>query len=160
VTDIPESPGVRFPPPTLFAAGFVLAWLLETRVARVRLVGGTASPLPLEVAGVLLGAAGLALVGWGLVTFRRARTGIYPTQSASRVVDAGPYRFTRNPMYVGMTLLYVGLALAANTAWPFVLLPAVLWALHALVIRREERYLRAAFGEAYDAYCRRVRRWL
>ena len=141
-------------------AGFAVAWLLETRVARIRLVGGSASTLPLEVVGMVLVALGMALAAWGMLVFVRARTAIYPNRPASRVVRHGPYRFTRNPMYVGMTAAYAGVALALNLGWPFVLLPLVLFALVRLVIRREERYLAQAFGADYDAYRARVRRWL
>jgi hypothetical protein len=76
------------------------------------------------------------------------------------VVTEGPYRFSRNPMYVGLSLLYVGIALWTHALWALPLLPLVLWGLWRRVIRREERYLAAAFGADYAAYTRRVRRWL
>lgn len=155
-----RSPGVRFPPPTVFVVGWLLGWLLEARVERFRLVGGSADRWPLVVAGTLLLAAGLLVIAWGLATFLRARTAIMPHHSASRLVTHGPYRFTRNPMYLGMTLLYLGLAVRANMGWPVLLLPVVLWTLHRLVISREERYLSSAFGAAYDDYRHRVRRWI
>ena len=105
-------------------------------------------------------AIGTWLFGWGLMTFFRSATGIMLQQSASTVVDAGPYRFSRNPMYVGLTVGYVGVALVINIAWPIVLLPLVLVAVTTAVIAREERYMLARFGPAYEAYCARVRRWL
>jgi protein-S-isoprenylcysteine O-methyltransferase Ste14 len=85
---------------------------------------------------------------------------VLPNRPASALATGGPYHFTRNPMYVGMALLYIGLALVLNTAWPLVFLPLVLLIIDAAVIRREERYLISAFGEEYRAYCSRVRRWL
>lgn len=103
---------------------------------------------------------GIALGGWGLLTFFRARTAIIPDRPASRLVVTGPYRFSRNPMYVALTVLYIGLSALTDSWWPLVFLPVVLTALWFLVIRREERYLAAAFSEEYAAYCRRVRRWL
>ena len=156
----PRSPGVRFPPPTVFVAGWLLGWLLESRVERFRLVGGSAGRGPLVIAGTLVLAAGLLVIAWGLLTFVRARTAIMPHHSASRLVTHGPYRFTRNPMYLGMTLLYLGLTIRANMGWPLLLLPVVLWVLYRLVISREERYLSSAFGTAYEEYRRRVRRWI
>jgi protein-S-isoprenylcysteine O-methyltransferase Ste14 len=153
-------PGVRFPPPLLFAAGFLAGWVVETRVTRLRLVADAAADGPLRWLGVLLLAAGLGLMFWGLVTFRRASTAVLPHRPASRLVIAGPYRFTRNPMYTGLTAAYGGLACLANVAWPLVLLPLVLVALVRLVVRREEAYLAHAFGAEYDAYRQRVRRWL
>ena len=83
-----------------------------------------------------------------------------PNQPASRLVTTGLYARSRNPMYVGLTLAYVGLALLTDRGWPLVFLLLVLVALHGLVIRREERYLSAAFPGEYAAYRQRVRRWL
>lgn len=70
------------------------------------------------------------------------------------------YRFTRNPMYLAFVMLYVGASLLMNSTWPFLLLPMVLVVLYLTVIRREERYLAAAFGPSYEAYRTQVRRWL
>jgi len=156
----PRSPGVRFPPPTIFVAGWLLGWLLEAKVLRLPLAGDGGPRWPLVAGGSALLLAGLVVIAAGLLTFFRARTAIMPHHAASRLVTHGPYRFTRNPMYVGMTLLYAGLALRANMGWPFLLLPLVLLTLVRFVIRREERYLASAFGAEYDAYRRRVRRWL
>ena len=156
----PRSPGVKFPPPTLFVAGWLLGWLLESRVVRLPLDGDDAPHWSLVVAGSTLLALGLIVIAAGLLTFFRARTAIMPHHAASRLVTHGPYRFTRNPMYLGMTLLYGGLAIRTNMTWPLLLLPLVLLALHRLVIRREERYLTSAFGAEYEDYRRRVRRWL
>lgn len=156
--DAPPHPGVRFPPPFLFAAGLFGGWALERRWP-LPLVSPARTGM-LEAIGVALVVLGLGLAFWGILTFRRARTAIIPNQPASHIVETGPYRFTRNPMYVGLTVAYLGGALVLNAAWPLALLPFVLAALVVLVIRREERYLTAAFGPDYDAYRRRVRRWL
>lgn len=76
------------------------------------------------------------------------------------MVTNGPYRFTRNPMYLGFTLLYLGAAFWVNTAWPVILLPLVLAVMHYGVIVREEAYLERVFAEEYRTYRQRVRRWL
>jgi protein-S-isoprenylcysteine O-methyltransferase Ste14 len=156
-----RGPGVRFPPPTLFVVGFLAGFLLDRRVTRLPLLR-MGEPLAAQHQYVALGlcAAGLAVAGWGMLTFLRARTAIIPDRPASRLVVSGPYRFSRNPMYVGLTSLYVGLSVLSDSWWPLVFLPVVLAALWFLVIRREERYLAAAFGEEYAAYRQRVRRWL
>ncbi|WP_331054806.1 isoprenylcysteine carboxylmethyltransferase family protein [Longimicrobium sp.] len=155
----PANPGVRFPPLLLFVAGLVAGWALDRYVVHLPLL-----PVGVQriagVAGPVLVVAGLAIILWGVLTFRRARTGIYPTQPASRIVYAGPYRFTRNPMYTGMLAAYLGGMLLARTAWPLLLLPAVLLLLQHFVISREERYLEAEFGAEYHEYRQRVRRWL
>lgn len=155
-----SNPGVRFPPPFLFLVGLGLAWLLETRVARIHLVGSSASPRPIQLIGLAILIAGLVLILWGLYTFARVRTGIIPMKPATRIVEHGPYRFSRNPMYAGMATAYFGGALMINSGWAFVMLPLVMAALYQLVIRREERYLSSAFPKEYEDYRSRVRRWL
>ena len=155
-----EHPGVRFPPPTLFIAGFGIAWLLEIHFRRIRIVSTGGNTAILEILGVTFWGLGIILMVWGLVTFAMARTAILPMRPASRIVDHGPYRFTRNPMYVGMSLAYIGGALVLNSVWVLVFFPVVIALLSTLVIAREERYLSSAFGEEYDNYRRRVRRWL
>jgi protein-S-isoprenylcysteine O-methyltransferase Ste14 len=155
----PSSSGVHFPPPLLYVAGFVLGLLLE-RAVRLRLIGGHGPRAVGMLGGWLAIAVGLGVMLWAIVTFMRARTAVLPNQPASRLVTTGLYARSRNPMYVGLTLAYVGLALLTNRGWPLVFLPLVLVTLHGLVIRREERYLSAAFPGEYAAYRQRVRRWL
>jgi len=151
--------GVSGPPPLLYVAGFVLGLPLE-RAVRLRLLGGDGRRPVGAVGGWLAIVVGLAVMLRAIVTFMRASTAVLPNQPASRLVTTGLYARSRNPMYVGLTLAYVGLALLTNRGWPLVFLPLVLVALHGLVIRREERYLSAAFPGEYAAYRQRVRRWL
>ncbi len=151
-------PGVRFPPPLLFIAGFLVGWWLDTRLEF--LIHGTGAGSIQLGLGFAMVAGGVLLMLWGITTFLRARTAVIPMSPARAIVVTGPYRFTRNPMYVGLTVAYAGIALLVNMAWPLVTLPAVLIALRYFVIAREERHLRQAFPDAYAAYCERVRRWL
>ena len=134
-----NSPGVRFPPPLLFVIGFCLGWLLHRFY-----------PMPLFPGG---GNAGAWLSGWGLIALALL-------QPAAAIVRSGPYRFSRNPMYVALTMLHLGLVLLTNMLWPLLLLPLALMVLQKAVIQREEHYLREAFGAPYEQYCREVRRWL
>ncbi|MGQ0714682.1 MAG: methyltransferase family protein [Gemmatimonadaceae bacterium] len=152
------NPGVHFPPPFVFVGGFLLGFALDRWAYPLRL-GGAARPV-LVAGGWLFIAGGVAFMLWAMAMFRRARTSVLPFRPASAMVTTGPYRFTRNPMYVGLTVLYVGLCLLTGMLWPLVMLPFVLVALTTLVIRREERYLEDAFGAEYAAYRARVRRWL
>lgn len=92
------------------------------------------------------------------MTFRRAGTPIDPYSPTSALVPDGPYRFTRNPAYLGMTLLYAGITLLRGRMWPFVSLLGVLRLVDRGVIAREERYLAGRFGEPYTEYRARVRR--
>jgi protein-S-isoprenylcysteine O-methyltransferase Ste14 len=107
----------------------------------------------LLVAGVLLAVSAAYL-------FRRAGTTPNPSKPTSALVIRGPYRFTRNPMYVGMTTLYLGGTLLLNDPWPLAFLPGVIALLQSYVIGREEAYLERKFGDEYRAYKARVRRWI
>jgi protein-S-isoprenylcysteine O-methyltransferase Ste14 len=91
--------------------------------------------------------------------FGAAGTAVSPLDSATALVSGGPYRLTRNPDYIGQLLVFAGSALAANTAWPIVLLPGVLAAIDRGVVRQEEQYLESKFGAAYADYAARVPRW-
>ena len=153
-----DSPGVPIPPPLLFVFGFVIG-LLADGVLPLALLGADRRAVAVWLGwGAIAGGLGLML--WGIATFARSRTAVMPHLPASRLVTAGPYRFTRNPMYVGIAVAYTGVAMLIDTAWPLLLLPAVLVVLVAVVVRREERYLDRTFGERYRDYRRRVRRWI
>jgi protein-S-isoprenylcysteine O-methyltransferase Ste14 len=91
---------------------------------------------------------------------RRAGTNVRPSEPALAIVTDGPFRFTRNPLYLALTACYIGITLLANAAWPLVVLPFALVVTHYGIVRREERYLEAKFGTTYVAYMTRVRRWL
>jgi protein-S-isoprenylcysteine O-methyltransferase Ste14 len=153
-----QNAGVRFPPPLLFVAGLAIGVLLDHGVLAVPMSHTPWSSL--EGIGAGLALAGGCLIAWGMLTFHAAHTAILPHQPASTLVERGPYRFTRNPMYTGLTIAYIGAALLLNTAWPIIMLPIVLALLVRLVVRREEAYLHDAFGAEYTAYQSRVRRWL
>ena len=89
-----------------------------------------------------------------------AGTSLSPLLPAKALVTAGPFRFTRNPLYLARTLLYVGLALVMDTPWPLLTLVPVVLLVHYGVVLPEERYLEARFGHTYESYRTRVRRWL
>lgn len=154
-----RGPKIRFPPPAVYVALFLLALILES-VARLPLHADRAGAHLLDLLGVALVIAGAVMMLWGIATFWRARTTILPFEPASALVRHGPYRFTRNPMYVGMTVAYVGAAFAMNVAWPFVVLPVAIWVIQRYVIRPEEEYLERTFGADYAEFRARVRRWI
>jgi protein-S-isoprenylcysteine O-methyltransferase Ste14 len=153
-----SNPGVRFPPPFLFVIGFLAGWALDRywhALPLSRFAGSARAPF-----GWAALALGVTLAAWGMITFRRAKTAIHPHHSASRLVTHGPYRFTRNPMYTGLTIAYLGTSALVDSAWPIIVLPIVLLILVKTVISREEAYLRDAFGVEYAGYVANVRRWL
>jgi len=149
---------VKIPPALLYLLGF-LAGVIWRFV-----VPGDALPAALAASARWLGlsliVAGFTLSMSGVVTFLRAKTTTLPHRAASRLVVSGPYRFTRNPMYVGINAFYIGLALAMNRLWPLALLPLLFVILVRSVIRLEERYMEERFGDEYRAYRRSVRRFL
>jgi len=152
--------GIRVPPPAIFIVLFLVGLWLEGAIYRARIVAGDDTPRPLIIAGAALVISGVLLALWGVLTFRRHHTAVLPFHPARALVDSGPYRFTRNPMYVGMTVAHLGGALALNALWPVVLLPVALVFLFVTVIRQEEAHLATAFSEDYTRYRSRVRRWL
>ncbi len=152
-----RGPAVAFPPPLLFVAAFgvglLLSWSMPVAFPWAPARWTAPVALLLVVHGV-----GLALVG--VLTFRRARTAIYPNRPASTLVTHGIFARTRNPMYTGMIIAYLGGVIGTGSVWALLMLPAVLAVMMRFVISREERYLRAAFPVEYPAYCERVGRWL
>jgi len=149
---------LRVPVPWVFVLAYLVGAALERRV---RLGLGLSVPRAASLTvGVVLLAAGAVIAGWGLPIFHRVGTTTVPGQSSDRLVTWGPYRFTRNPMYVGLTLAYLGEAALLRQLWPLPLLVLVLAYVQWMVIPLEESRLREAFGEDYTAYCGQVRRWL
>jgi protein-S-isoprenylcysteine O-methyltransferase Ste14 len=113
----------------------------------------------LAATGALLFVAGAALMLAAAGLFRRLGTNIPPSQPTTLIATTGPYRWTRNPMYLGMALVYAGLAIGFDAPIALALLPLVLITIQTQVIVREEGYLEAKFGDEYRRYKARVRRW-
>jgi protein-S-isoprenylcysteine O-methyltransferase Ste14 len=151
----PDHAGVRFPPPFLYAIPLGIGLLIQRFYPAAILPRGIALAL-----GVPLVALGLALAAVAMASFVRARTSPIPIKPTTAIVATGPYRFTRNPMYLGLALLYLGVTLWVDTLWPLLFLPLVLFTIQRTVIAREERYLEAKFGDEYRGYKARVRRWI
>jgi len=152
-----DTSGVRVLPPLIYA-GLFLAGYAVHRFVPLRLWGDV--PPLARLVGWGLVAAGVLLAASAVWLFRRAGTTPNPTRPTTALVLHGPYRFTRNPMYVGLGCCYLGAALLVNSAWPFALFPAVIVLVQGWVIAPEEAYLERKFGAEYRAYRARVRRWL
>ena len=149
-----ERAGVSAPPPLIFAGALVTGLTL----GRILHVGEPENALAKNVGAAAI-AAGLLLGGAAFGTFKRKGTNVNPYAPSTTLVTGGVFARTRNPMYVGMTSIYIGIALRARSIPAFVMLPVALALLDSGVVDREERYLERLFGETYRAYRETVPRW-
>jgi protein-S-isoprenylcysteine O-methyltransferase Ste14 len=115
---------------------------------------------PARVAAILFLGCYVLLFGWSYLLFRRAQTSLVPVKPSSTLVVQGPYRLTRNPMYLSLLCLYLAVALWFGVGWALALVPLVVLAVQRLAIAREEHYLEQKFGDAYRQYRAHVRRWI
>jgi protein-S-isoprenylcysteine O-methyltransferase Ste14 len=153
-----DTAGVTVLPPFIYAgalvAGYVLQFLLPVPIV----------PPLFDVAIRILGVVVLCAGGWLMFMtasiFQRAGTPLNPHEATTALTFDGPYRFTRNPMYLGMTLALAGLAMIGNALWPLLAAIPAVWWIQTQVIEKEERYLEAKFGAPYLDFKKRVRRWL
>jgi protein-S-isoprenylcysteine O-methyltransferase Ste14 len=150
-----DSPAVLVFPPLLFGAGLAAGLLLHW----IRPAPGP-HPMINRVAGLVILVMSIILARSAETAMKRAGTNIRPDRPTLAIVTDGPFRFSRNPLYLAAAGLYLAVALLVNTLWPLLLLVPVLLVLHWGVIRREERYLEAKFGDSYREYRARVRRWV
>lgn len=152
-----DNPGIVVPPPLIFASLLACGWAADTYWT------GLAIPLPTlpqQISSWLLLAGAAGLLGDALFGFLRARTSPEPWKTTTTIVVRGSYRFTRNPMYLGMALGHAGLALLADSPVALLAVVPATWIIDRMVIRREEAYLQGKFGDEYANYRARVRRWL
>ncbi|HZQ13124.1 MAG TPA: isoprenylcysteine carboxylmethyltransferase family protein [Pseudolabrys sp.] len=158
MTGTTDNAGVIAPPPLLAAAAVILGLLLEWLFPAYVLVVLLNRPFRIAL-GVLLMAAGLALVIAATRAFARAGTNPEPWKPTTAIVGNGVYGWMRNPMYVGGTAALVGLAFVLASDWVLVMTVISTLVLHFGVVKREERYLDAKFGDAYRSYRQRVTRY-
>lgn len=153
-----DTPGVTILPPLVYLAGLVGGYIIQF------LWPVSIAPPLFDVAIRVAGIAVVLAGGWLIFTaagiFRRIGTPMNPHEPSTALTFDGPYRFTRNPMYLGMACILAGLAFIGNALWPLLALIPVVWWIETQVIAREEAYLEAKFGAPYLDYKKRVRRWL
>ena len=150
-----DNPGIKVPPPLIYLLSLIVGLLLDRRLhlpflpsAMRRIIGW-----PLIGGGVLLG-------GWFRKTMGDVDAPVRTDRPVPRLTTEGPFRYSRNPAYLGLAMIYAGIAALRNSLWAIVLLPLVLIVIQREVVGREERYLERTFGEEYRAYKARVRRWV
>ena len=147
--------GVVVPPPLIYVAFFLVGIGVQRYVPIARLPAG-----PVRMLSTVLVLSWLMLTAWSFRRFWASGTSIVPVRPATALVLEGPYRWTRNPMYVGLLFLYIGVACWFGLVWPLLLAPVLVWVISVAVIGREERYLTRKFGDEYTRYQSQVRRWL
>lgn len=145
----------RWLPPFWFALAIAAMIALHFTLPLARIL-----PRPWNWIGLAPVLAGLALTATGAGYFARRRTGIKPFSPVTALVTAGPYRVTRNPMYLGLVLSLIGTAALLGTLTPWLAIPPFAWWIDRRFIRHEEVMLEAQFGQAYHAFKQRVRRWV
>ena len=150
-----DNPGVIVFPPLIFALCSILGVVFHA-VFPIRVL----APVPARIAGVTLMCMAGCMATWAQRVMKKAGTNIRPDKPALAIVGSGPFRLTRNPMYVSLCLLQLGIALLIDGLMPLLLVIPLVLILHFGVILREERYLEAKFGEPYLTYRSQVRRWL
>ena len=149
---------LRIPVPWVFILAYLAGAALES--AWPTHMGAQVSRNTTQALGAVVFVLGATIAAWGLVTFRRARTTTVPGEVSSQLVTWGPYRFSRNPMYVGLAIAYLGEASILRHVWPLVFLPLTISYVNWIVIPVEQAKLAEVFGEQYTEYRKRVRRWL
>ena len=150
-----DTAGVIAPPPLIYLAGLVIGLALDALAPTPFLPRSPAVAL-----GAVLIVIAVSLLVWGVRVMRRAGTSEKTSVPTTALVTSGPFRFSRNPLYVSLTLCYLGIAVAARSLWALALLIVVLIVMRYGVIGREERYLERKFGAEYLRYKERVRRWM
>ena len=150
----PNVPLVSVPPAIYPACSIGGGYLLQRLIPLPQPTAGT-----FEIPGGVLLVIATLLIIWSIITLRKASTTILPHQSARCLVTAGPFRFSRNPIYLAFMLLVLSSALAMANLWMLMSLPVVMWLLSSYAIRPEEEHLQHQFGDNYTAYSGQVRRW-
>jgi protein-S-isoprenylcysteine O-methyltransferase Ste14 len=156
MADTADTANVIVRPPIAWAlavlAGLALNWLMPLPFLSSVVSAGWL--------GAIIFALALALVAWAIFTMTRAGSNVPTNLPTTTIVETGPYRFTRNPIYLGMVLGLIGLAVAFNGPWLLMTLVPFALVIHYGVIIREEAYLERKFGDVYRRYRARVRRWV
>lgn len=155
MNDEKDNPGVAVFPPLLFLVALIL--MLALRYVWPLPIGGR--PLT-TMLGIVLAALSTVIIAWGRMTMQHGGTNIDPTKPSLAIVTGGPFGYSRNPLYVGLMGLLLGIGLIFNTWWGVLALVPVFLILHSGVVLREETYLERKFGEPYRTYKASVRRYL
>ncbi len=151
---VKDRPGVYLPAPAIIALAIGVGYGLNDIWP-----GKIHPPLVLHALGWAHNLVGIGLILWCFWLFIRRRTTIMPANPVNAFVTTGPYRISRNPMYLGLALVHLGATMATGILWYVATFAVAIVAIRYFVIAPEERYLQQKFGEAYRSYCAQVPRW-
>lgn len=155
--DTSKGPGVYIPPPLLYVLTFVAAVFIQKKIPLSDALFRTTIT---EVVGILFIIISLFFLGKSLRQFFLTKNTVILIKPASSLQTTGIYSATRNPMYVGLAILYLGISCFIGNWWNFILFPLLLIIVQEFVIRKEEKYLQIEFGQEYKEYRAKVRRWI
>lgn len=144
----------RILPPVYFVTAILSMAVLHILFPIKRIL-----PAAYSSGGVLI-LIGMSLILWAVRLFTKAGTTIKPFEASTKMIVSGPYRWSRNPIYLGLAIILLGIGLALGTLTPFVIVPLFVWLIQKNVIAHEEAMLDKSFGAAYAEYKKRIRRWL
>ncbi|MHB1629894.1 MAG: methyltransferase family protein [Bacilli bacterium] len=150
-----DRPGVIAPPPLIYLGGIAIGWVIQLLYPIHFFSKGY-----IALFGILLILVGCIVIYFGMRTMRLAGTNVNPERPATTIVQSGPFRFSRNPLYLSLSIIQLGMAIAVNSIWILLTLFVCVVVVTMGVIRREELYLERKFAEEYLLYKRKVRRWL
>jgi|SRR6476620_12343228 len=152
-----DNPGIFIPPPLIYAAIFFLSILMQKIIP---INNSFFDSRNATIAGIVLIAIALLFILPALIKFVQSKNTLVTIKSATSLQTKGIYSLTRNPMYMGLLILYSGIAMLEGNWWTFIFIPLIIIIVQSYVIRGEENYLQRAFGEEYNAYRKKVRRWI
>ncbi|HUE37040.1 MAG TPA: isoprenylcysteine carboxylmethyltransferase family protein [Candidatus Acidoferrum sp.] len=153
--DTKDSPDIISCPPLVYLGALGLGLLMDWLFPAHWLLSES-----WQVAGGILGATGTVIGFWGVHAFHRAGTNVRPDRPVTALVTSGPFRYSRNPLYIALTVIYLGISLTGGSLWPLATLIPALTVVQCKIVRREEQYLESRFGNAYRAYKAQVHRWI
>ena len=152
-----DNPGIFIPPPLIYAAIFFLSILMQKIIP---INNSFFDSRNATIAGIVLIAIALLFILPALIKFVQSKNTLVTIKSATSLQTKGIYSLTRNPMYMGLLILYSGIAMLEGNWWTFIFIPLIIIIVQSYVIRGEENYLQRAFGEEYNTYRKKVRRWI
>ncbi|MDB4901745.1 MAG: isoprenylcysteine carboxylmethyltransferase family protein [Mucilaginibacter sp.] len=152
-----DSPGVKIPPPLFYVVTFLLSVFIQKHFFINYFIFQS---LPFKIAAVVLILISLTFIIPALLQFIKTKNTVITVKPANSLQVSGVYSVSRNPMYLGLLLLYAGLVFLAGNWWTIIFMPVLITAITLLIILPEEHYLQREFGETYSLYKEKVRRWL